>query len=392
MHTVASPKTTKQKLKIDGVKFFKKHLDQIRLDLELSDPITASEIVVFMILHMHTDEMGQIRSLTKDSSVSLRKQLCISNISIEHDLKYETTKKAFDRLLEKNYISEVHLNEGMHYEIVNYAKYNQSSPRNEEKLSYFEIPKAIFEEKFFSEIIKQRFNRAALYLLELSQYFNRQIGQNRSHIDDPIKVEAIRTMKGLKDKLQTTPARIRSFLKLIHRVFLFSPLDEMIKKPSSSRTKRVRTFNQTVIKKFKLTLNAGCFIMNDENEERKTFAGLRKEMAARIKYANIPVKRREQMDINKSIRRMVKISKSLEIINLSKDMLRYTVTKVADVLEEMKNTGEFSKVRNIGAFANKLFTTAWEDYKRTISDRDRIKAISHYASTYNTTPFFLKVD
>ncbi|MEU2027352.1 hypothetical protein ABZ565_35665, partial [Streptomyces sp. NPDC016469] len=137
--SVLTMEKTPQKFTIEGPKFFKKHLDKmVKYDLEVTDnPITTSEISLFMILHLYTDEMGQIRSLTKDPAVSERRQLCISNISSEHALTYETVKKAFDKLLDRNYITEVYTEKGMHYEIVDYGKYTQLIDSNsEEKSSY----------------------------------------------------------------------------------------------------------------------------------------------------------------------------------------------------------------------------------------------------------------
>uniref|UniRef100_UPI003F496D91 hypothetical protein n=1 Tax=Niallia taxi TaxID=2499688 RepID=UPI003F496D91 len=209
--SVLIPPPKPQTLTIDGVKFFKKHLDKIvKYDLELSyNPITTSEISLFMILHLYTDEMGQLRSLTKDPAVSERKQLCISNISTEHELTYETVKKAFDKLLERNYIAEVHTEQDMHYEIVDYGKYNNLiTSYSEEKSSYFHIPMALFQEKIFGQLIKQRYQRGPILLLKLCEYIQRQIGTNRRTVEDVELVKGDRTMSYLKKTLNTTSKKL----------------------------------------------------------------------------------------------------------------------------------------------------------------------------------------
>lgn len=128
---------------MSGVKFFKDTLDKLRLDASVTDqPITASEISVLMILHSYADETGQIHSLTHDKNTSDRKALSISNIARDHELVYETTKKAFDSLIARNYITEVYTSNSMYYELVDYTELNNSN-----NLNYFRIPQRLFEEK-----------------------------------------------------------------------------------------------------------------------------------------------------------------------------------------------------------------------------------------------------
>ncbi|MGG3663013.1 hypothetical protein [Bacillus gobiensis] len=385
-----------QNYTVDGVRFFKKHLDKIRFDSMVTDnPITTSEISVFMILHLYTDEMGQIRSLTNDPSVSERKQLCISNLSSEHDLTYETVKKAFDSLLERNYIAEVYTAKGMHYEIVDYAKFNQqiNNPLNDEKSSYFRIPFALFQEKIFGSLIKHRFHKGPILLLELSQYFTVQLGTNRRGTEDVQKVQGERTMNFLKKALHTTAKRVRSYLSIIRNVFTFKPIEETVKTPSQDRKERKRTFVQVCIEKFKFGLNGACFKRNDDKNERKTYASSKKEMAARIKNARIPVKWRDMKDIERSISRMVNISTHLKVVDQGKKMLNYTISKVADMLEELHSTGELDSIRSIGAYVNKSFTNAFGDFQKSfLSIEDRLDIIHAYQNVYGETPPFLLGD
>ncbi|MFU2203092.1 hypothetical protein [Bacillus subtilis] len=391
--TVLQIASDPQKFAVDGVRFFKQHLDKIRLDSMVTDnPITTSEICVFMILHLYTDEMGQIRSLTTDPSVSERKQLCISNLSTEHDLTYETVKKAFDSLLERNYIAEVYTTKGTHYEIVDYAKYNQqiNNPLIDEKSSYFRIPFALFEEKIFGSLIKHRFHKGPILLLELSQYFTVQLGTNRRYTDDIQKVKGERTMSFLKKALNTTAKRVRSFLSIIRNVFKFEPVEEKVKSPSQNRKERKRTFVQVCIEKFTFSLNGVCFKQNDGNSERKTFASARKEMAARINNARIPVKWRDLKDIERSISRMVNMSTHLKVVDKGQKMLNYTISKVADKLEALHNTGELESIKSIGAYVNKSFTNAFNDFQKSfLSIEDRIDIIHEYQKMYGETPPFL---
>ncbi|MDO3655368.1 hypothetical protein [Bacillus subtilis] len=391
--TVLQIASDPQKFAVDGVRFFKQHLDKIRLDSMVTDnPITTSEICVFMILHLYTDEMGQIRSLTTDPSVSERKQLCISNLSTEHDLTYETVKKAFDSLLERNYIAEVYTTKGTHYEIVDYAKYNQqiNNPLIDEKSSYFRIPFALFEEKIFGSLIKHRFHKGPILLLELSQYFTVQLGTNRRYTDDIQKVKGERTMSFLKKALNTTAKRVRSFLSIIRNVFKFEPVEEKVKSPSQNRKERKRTFVQVCIEKFTFSLNGVCFKQNDGNSERKTFASARKEMAARINNARIPVKWRDLKDIERSISRMVNMSTHLKVVDKGQKMLNYTISKVADKLEALHNTGELESIKSIGAYVNKSFTNAFNDFQKSfLNIEDRIDIIHEYQKMYGETPPFL---
>ncbi|MFS0882754.1 hypothetical protein [Metabacillus niabensis] len=377
---------------IDGVKFFKNHLDKLRYDSMVTDfPITTSEISVFMILHLYTDEMGQIRSLTKDPSVSERKQLCISNIATEHDLNYETVKKAFDSLLERNYIAEVYTANGMHYEIVDYGKFNQQIDNtvNQEKSTYFRIPIALFQEKVFGTLIKHRYHKGPILLLELCQYFSVQLGTNRRNIEDIQRVQGERTMSYLKKTLNTTAKRVRYFLSIIHNIFIFKPLEEKVKNPSKNRIERRRTFVQIYIEKFNFSLNEACFKRNDEANERKAFARVRKEMAARIKNANIPIKWRDMKDIEKSLSRMVKISTHFQVVDKSQKMLDYTVSRVADTLEDLNRNKALSSIRRIGAFVNKCFSTAVEEFTKILPVGERLDIMTEYHKTYGNYPTFL---
>lgn len=394
---MATNQTTQtQNFTIDGIKFFKQHLDKLRYDSMVTDtPITTSEITVFMILHLFVDDMGQIRTLTNDPLISDRKRLCISNLSNDHDLKYETTKKAFDSLLERNYIAEVHTSHGTHYEIVDYALYNQqkNNPSDKEKLNYFRIPRAVFEEKIFGTLIKHRYHKGPIVILELCQYFTRQIGTNRKNVEDVKQVQGERTMTFLKKSLHTTAKRVRDFLSIIHNIFIFKPVNEKVKKPSAERLARTRTFTQICIGKFTFSLNSSCFTEKDHTKERKVYASFKKEMAARIKHAGIPVKWRDTLDINKSISRMVKISSYLDVVNKSKLMLVHTVSEVADRLEDLHIKGELSNIRSLGAFVNKCFSNAWDYFKLTsLTTEDRINVSTVYMKLYGEAPPFFNKD
>ncbi|AIF68407.1 hypothetical protein GZ22_18430 (plasmid) [Terribacillus saccharophilus] len=383
-----------QKFTIAGIKFFKNHLDKLRYDSMVTDyPITTSEISVFMILHLYTDEMGQIRSLTKDTSISERKLLCISNLATDHNLNYETVKKAFDSLIARNYVAEVYSDKGMHYEIVDYGKYNQQivNSVNKETASYFRIPLALFQERIFGSLIKHRYHKGPILLLELSQYFTVQLGTNRRNVEDFELVKGERTMSYLKKALNTTAKRVRDFLDTIHNVFSFKPVAETIKNPSLHRTQRKRSFVQICIEKFSFSLNGACFKRNEEQNEQRSFARVRKEMAARIKHARIPVKWREMKDIEKSLSRMVRVSTHLQVVNKAKSMLDYTVSKVADTLEHLHTNGDIKSIKRIGAFVNKCFSNAFSDYKESFSEEEKMKIEIEYHKVYGEYPTFLKV-
>lgn len=380
---------------VDGIKFFKNHLDKLRYDSMVTDhPITTSEISVFIILHLYSDDMGQIRSLTKDPSISDRKKLCISNLATEHNLTYETVKKAFDRLITRNYIAEVYTTNGMHYEIVDYAKFNQQfvNSFNSDKSSYFRIPLTLFNEKIFGNLIRHRYHKGPILLLELCQYISVQLGTNRKDIESIEKVQGERTMTYLKQKLNTTAKRVRDFLSIIQNIFMFKPIDEKVKNPSSKRKHRKRTFVQVYIEKFTFSLNAACFKRNDDLNERKTFARARKEMSARIKNAQIPVKWRDMKDIEKSLNRMVNLSTHLQVVKKSDKMLNYTISKVADTLEELHTSGDFNKIKRIGAFCNKCFSNAFEDFTKRLSEEERIDIMHTYHKIYGHYPSFLTAE
>lgn len=386
--------TSPQTFSIDGVKFFKKHLDNLRKDSIateiLPNPITTSEITVFMILHQFVDEMGQIRTLTVNQGITKRKQLCISNIAKDYQLKYETVKKAFDSLLSRNYIAEVHTNAGMHYEIVDYAACNQQSSISKEELSYFYIPHAIYEERLFGKLIQKRFHKGPIVLLELSQFFTRQIGTNKRSVEEVTTIQGTRKMADLKARLNTTAMRVRDFLEIIKNVFTFKPVEETIKEPAAHRNHRKRTFFQICIKKFTFTLNKSCFVKNEHSQERKLFATYRKEMAARIKNAKIPLAWRDMLDINNSISRMVKIGSHLNVIGKTKQMLDYTVSNVADKLEELHLSGTLTEIKSIGAFVNANFSNLWREYQDTYLELgDRQEVMVAYHNVYGSYPSFI---
>lgn len=374
---------------IDGVKFFKSNLDKLKYNSMLTDnPITTSEISVYIILHLYADEMGQIRSLTTNTDVSDRRQLCISNIAKEHDLTYETVKKAFDSLIERGYVAEVYTEKSMYYELVNYAKLNSNT---EETLNYFRIPYVLFHEKVFGDLIKHRFHTGPIVILELCQYFTRQIGTNRKLVKDIQAIQGTRTMDYLKKSLHTTAQRVRKFLEIISGVFLFKPVSQEVKEPSPTRLKRVREFIQVCIKKYTFSLNPNCFKENEKLQEKQSFAAAKKEMAARIKYANLPIKWRDILDINKSVSRIVKTASHLHIVNKSKDLIRYSVVSVADTLEELHRDGKFQSIKSIGAFVNKLFSNAWDEYQlKNITEGERLDIINQYMRVYGEAPPFLK--
>jgi hypothetical protein len=382
-----------QNFTIEGIKFFKNHLDKLRCDSMVTDhPITTSEISIFMILHLYTDEMGQIRSLTKDTSISDRKQLCVSNLATDHNLNYETVKKAFDSLIARNYVAEVYSDKGMHYEIVDYGEYNQqfANPASKGTASYFRIPLALFQEKLFGKLIQHRYHKGPILLLELSQYITVQLGTNRRKVEDYQLVKGERTMSYLKKALNTTAKRVRAFLSIIHNVFAFQPMQEKVKQPSQHRTQRKRTFVQVCIEKFAFGLNGACFKRNEERSEQVSFARVRKEISARIKHARIPVKWREMKDIEKSLSRMVRVSTHLQVVGKAKSMLDYTVSNVADILETLHINGELKSIKRLGAFVNKCFTNAFSDFKESLSEEEKMEIETEYHNVFGEYPVFLK--
>lgn len=370
---------------VSGVKFFKDTLDKIRLDASVTDnPITASEISVLMILHTYADETGQIHALTHDKSVSDKKVLCIANLARDHGLVYETTKKAMDKLIERNYVREVYTSNGMHYELTDYAQLN-----NQDNLNYFRIPLRLFEEKIFGKLIKHRYHKGPIVLLELSQYFTRQVGMNK-RFSSPEEIAATRTMNYLKTALNTTAKRVREFIDIVKNIFVFKPLDKTIKKPSTSRTTQIRTFIQVCIDKFECTLNVSCFKENDKQKEKETIAYARREIDNRIKHAKIPVKWRDRLDINKSIHRIAGIALHLECVNKKKHMLRSVLLEVGDTLESLHLQGRLREIKSIGAFINKVCSNAWENYKnRNLSPKDKIEIMTYYHKKYGENPSFL---
>ncbi|GEM05695.1 hypothetical protein HMI01_26830 [Halolactibacillus miurensis] len=370
---------------VSGVKFFKDTLDKLRLDASVTDqPITASEISVLMILHSYADETGQIHSLTHDKNTSDRKALSISNIARDHELVYETTKKAFDSLIARNYITEVYTSNSMYYELVDYTELNNSN-----NLNYFRIPQRLFEEKVFGQLIKHRYHTAPLVLLELSQYFTRQIGLNK-RFSTPQDVSATRTMNYLKSALKTTAKRVRAFTDIVKNVFVFKPIDTKVKAPSESRSNRLRTFAQVCIDKFECSMNVACFKENDKQKEKETYSYAKREIANRIKNASIPLKWRDRLDINKSMQRISKIALHLDCINKKHHMLRQVLLQVGDALETLHLDGELRDIKSIGAFVNKLCSNAWEDYKtRNLSAEDRIEIMTNYQTQYEEHPAFL---
>ncbi|WP_079707678.1 hypothetical protein [Paraliobacillus ryukyuensis] len=383
--TTNSTNINPQNYIISGVKFFKSSLDKLRLDASVTDhPITASEIAVYMILHNHADEAGQIFSFTNDPSISDRKLLCVSNIAKEHDLVYETTKKALDSLIERNYVQEMYSSNGIYYVLTDYAANN-----NKDNLNYFRIPKTLFEEKIFGKMITHRYHKGPILLLELSQYFTRQIGTNRKHADlDELQGE--RTMDYLKRTLHTTAKRVRQFLDIIKGVFSFTPMNTYVKEPSAKRMNAIRKFSQICIDKFQFTMNKACFLENDKHQEKKLIAYAKREMANKLKNANIHFRWRDTLDINKSINRIGKIASYLSVVNKNKDMLRRTLLQVGDQLETMQLNNELHTIKSIGAFVNKLFTTAWSDYqKEFITPGDKIDIATAYFNIYGENPGFL---
>lgn len=385
MTTVTQKTINPQHYIVSGVKFFKDTLDKIRLDASITDqPITASEISVLMILHSYADETGQIHSFTHDNTISDRKALCISNIARDHDLVYETTKKAFDSLIARNYITEVYAQNSMYYELVNYTDLN-----NTDNLNYFRIPQRLFEEKVFGQLIKHRYHTAPLVLLELSQYFTRQIGLNK-RFSTPEDVSATRTMNYLKTALKTTARRVREFTDIVKNVFVFKPVDTKIKTPSESRTSRVRTFAQVCIDKFECSMNVACFKENDKQKEKETYSYAKREMANRIKNASIPLKWRDRLDINKSVHRISNIALHLDCVDKKQHMLRQVLLQVGDALEAIHLDNQLHDIKSVGAFVNKLCTNAWEDYKtHNLSAADRIEIMTNYQNQYNEHPAFL---
>lgn len=372
-----------QKYKLQGIKFFKGALDNIavlRNTKSYSNPITTSEIIIYMIAHKLCDDMGRIHAFTTEKDVSERKKFSYVHIADTYGIKYETVKSAFDKLEKRSLLKINICDNEIYYEITNYAYWNNGYDNNE-KLNYFIVPTALFESDIFPKLITHRFHNGAYELLKLCEHFTRQIGLNHKNTEDLSRVTATRNLSYYKKALGTNKSqRVRQFLDIINHVFISEKVGLV------EKIDKVHSITQLWIHQFKITMNKSCYVENILNENVALHKKAIKDMEFQIKHNPKLsfINWRDQRDINASISRMINIAKYLG--DDRELMIKHVLQYVYAAFDEFDKF----EIKSIGAYFNTLFSNAWKEFAKIyLNNSKRVGIMHRYHLANSEYPKFL---
>ena len=334
-----------QKFKMEGVKFFQFHLDQIKsLVLFTQKSMPPSAIAAFMGLMTMCGEAGDGLLPLDFTIAKLQKRL---------KLPYNTTKDGFRYLLEHNLVRErFHENSPKSvYEIVRYAEENRTKaerPNQEGSLSYFRLPEELFNTSIIPELVSKRDSKGLLLLLKFFNGFTREFGKNKDQLSD---YKLTRTVEYLKKELNRSSKRVREYLEIINPLFHVTPINVHTRKAHKERDIRVRKMtDQTWVEKYIITLSHTCVVEGHKYSEVAMKA--LKEANTRLRDLGFFLKQSDKTGIAR-----IFYSNVVEIANWLPEsrqpfFIMETMTTSLDVLEQRNKT---MKVDNPGGQLNKLF-------------------------------------
>jgi DNA-binding Lrp family transcriptional regulator len=330
----------KQKHKIHGFKFHQYALDILREEVDSpsgNKPLDASAVAVYIGLMSEVTEAGL---LVADFNKS--------KLAEKLNMTRQTVHDGFNQLLERGFIKLVELNESTQYEIYAYAAHNLSKKEGsrESGINYFRVPFELFNSAVISKLVSSRESKGLIFLLELFNFFSRELKKNKEQVND---YSVVRTMCYLKERLgKSSSIRARKCIDILSPLFAFTPDKVVERKPHSLEGRIRKAVTQLWINKYTIHIKPSCVIESDEVEIEATKA--LKDAEYRIKALKIPMIQKDRVGIRVSYNSFVReISKFVEDTKLKKQLLQDSMQIALSNLEYLVKT---DKLQSLGAYIN----------------------------------------
>jgi hypothetical protein len=250
-----------QKFKIDGFKFFQGTLDILKNIIKSSNKqpsktIPSSALAAYLGAHALCHEDGVLPA-----------DFTITMLAETTGVKYDTIRKGFKWCVRNAFITKIMIEGTLHYKITGYSEYNNSraeKPRylgeEEHKLSYFRVPKAVFN--VLDKLVHNKDTQGILVLLDFCNYFSRQLMNNKENISD---YACVRNMSYLKSVLRRKPHQVREYMNnIIKKIFDVELKVVQERKPRERERRKRKPVVQLVVDQVKLRLTELCAKVNDD--------------------------------------------------------------------------------------------------------------------------------
>lgn len=349
--------------KIDGVKFFQKELDVLRLyaheyvNTKDTKGLTASALSCYIVFHYHCDDFGRI--LTSD--------FCLKHVAEKHNLEYSSLYKGLHRLIEMGLILNHFIEDKEYYSINQYETYN--SPERGEKLNYFILPDYLLESEVLRGFIRSRDVNGLIGLLELINALSRENSRRN-------KQAVIRRAETLMEKMKKCT---RNIIGWIQRISKFLNVQE--------KKGRIRKENQ-----WSFILSDECYNTQVQDiHKQRMGAAIRKEIQSVFTRLRLPAKKKDIHDVYISTLQdildpMYPIINTFDGERILKFILNDTIARTADALmKQQKN----KKIKTIPAFWRKVSRNIIKEHFISLDFDAKAQMQEHAMKNDKDLPAFL---
>jgi hypothetical protein len=361
-----------QKFKIDGFKFFQGKLDMLKNIINTSGKqpsktIPSSALAAYLGAHALCHEDGVLPA-----------DFTITMIAETTGVKYDSIRKGFKWLIKNVFITKIYIEGQLHYKIVGYAEYNNSqsekprySDKEEHKLSYFRVPKAVFTTGILEKLVHNKDTSGIITLLDFCNYFSRQLMNNKENISD---YDCVRNMSYLKTVLRRKPHQVREYMNnVIKKIFAVELKIAQERKPRERADRKRKPVVQLVVNQIKLRLTEICAKVNDDMKKiREKIANFRKNIKHVLKYTGRQVTKQDMLDIQAAFSSeigtiMSYMDKDSDRETLYENILGHVCRRIDLMREEGK------RIESVGGFVRDALKKAVDRWKNT----PEIRGIAH---------------
>jgi hypothetical protein len=377
-----------QKFKIDGFKFFQGKLDMLKNIINTSGKqpsktIPSSALAAYLGAHALCHEDGVLPA-----------DFTITMIAETTGVKYDSIRKGFKWLIKKGLITKVYIDSKLHYKIVGYAEYNNSqsekprySDKEEHKLSYFRVPKAVFTTGILEKLVHNKDTSGIITLLDFCNYFSRQLMNNKENISD---YDCVRNMSYLKTVLRRKPHQVREYLtSVIQKIFAIELKIIQERKPREYTGRKRKPVVQLVVSKVRLVLTDICAKVNDDLKKiDEKIANFRKNIADVLRSANRRIRKQDMKDIQNAFKDEVGLIMSyMDKESDRKALYQDVYGIVCRHIDSMRREGK--RIESIGGFIRDALRKAVDTWKNTPETRWIAHDVAvRYAQEHNEYPAF----
>jgi hypothetical protein len=378
---------THQKFKIDGFKFFQGTLDMLKNIVKSSNKqpsktVPSSALAAYIGAHALCHEDGVLPA-----------DFTITTLAGVTGVKYDSIRKGFKWCIRNAFITTTVIDGTLHYKIVGYSEQNNSqaekprySDKEQHKLSYFRVPKAVFN--VLDKLVHNKDTQGILVLLDFCNFFSRQLMNNKENISD---YACVRNMSYLKSALRRKPHQVREYMNnIIKKIFDVELKVVQERKPREREDRKRKPVVQLVVGQVKLRLTELCAKVNDDLKKiREKVANFRKNIKHFLKHAGRKVTKKDMDDIQSAFSSEIGLIMSyMEKEDDRKELYETAIGVVCRRIDSIATEG--MRIESVGAYVRDALKKAVDIWKTSDLTRGVAMDVAvRYAQEHGEYPAFI---